>query len=375
MKFIHTADWQIGMKAVHVGAAGPRVRAARLESAKAVIHAAKEHRADFILLAGDNFEHNGVDRVLVQQVADILQGFDGPSYVLPGNHDPLEPGSVWEHPAWERAPNIHILREPLPVEIPGGTLYPCPAKAKHSRADPTAWIASTGGDGIRIGAAHGTVEGIQHEEPDYPIPRDAASRLGLDYLALGHWHSTAFYPGADGTTRMTYSGTHETTKFGERDSGNVLLVEILSQKAVPTLTSLQTGKLRWEKLPEESIREAGDLGRLRAKIEAMEGGTETLLDLTLAGLLAAQERSELVRIRELLEARFLYHRLDDSRLLPIPTDEQWVSSLPPGILRDTAARLRAYADPASQERPPGIRPETAARALLELCALTAEGRR
>ncbi len=25
MKFLHTADWQIGMRAAHVGAAGPRV--------------------------------------------------------------------------------------------------------------------------------------------------------------------------------------------------------------------------------------------------------------------------------------------------------------------------------------------------------------
>jgi len=30
MKFLHTADWQIGMRAAHVGAAGTRVREERL---------------------------------------------------------------------------------------------------------------------------------------------------------------------------------------------------------------------------------------------------------------------------------------------------------------------------------------------------------
>jgi type I restriction enzyme R subunit len=47
------------------------------------------------------YKHNGVDRVLVQKVADILAGFGGMVYVIPGNHDPLVPGSVWEHPAWK----------------------------------------------------------------------------------------------------------------------------------------------------------------------------------------------------------------------------------------------------------------------------------
>jgi DNA repair exonuclease SbcCD nuclease subunit len=51
-------------------------------------------------VAGDTFEDNGVDRVIVQKVADILAGFVGPVYVIPGNHDPLVPGSVRDHPAW-----------------------------------------------------------------------------------------------------------------------------------------------------------------------------------------------------------------------------------------------------------------------------------
>lgn len=371
VRFLHTADWQIGMRAAHVGAAGDHVRRSRLEAAKAVVQIAKEKKADFLVLAGDNFENNGVDRVLVQQVADILVSFGGPCYVLPGNHDPLEPGSVWDHPAWAKASNVHILRESQPLEIPGGTLYPCPAKSKYSRSDPTAWFSASGGSGIRIGIAHGTVEGIQHEELDFPIPRDAATRLSLDYLALGHWHSTATYEGQDGVVRMAYSGTHETTKFGERDSGNALLVEIASPGSPPVLAKLRTGKLRWEQWG-DPIREPGDLTRLREKIESWEGAGETLLDLSLTGLLPAGEVRELHRLREILEARFFYHRMDHARLLPSPTDEQWISTLPAGVLRQTAERLRSYADPAFLDRPPEVSPEIAGRALLELCAISSE---
>ena len=39
MKFLHTADWQIGMKAAHVGEAGARVREERLAAAKRVVEA------------------------------------------------------------------------------------------------------------------------------------------------------------------------------------------------------------------------------------------------------------------------------------------------------------------------------------------------
>ena len=34
MRFLHTADWQIGMKAAHVGAVGGKVRDERLQAAQ-----------------------------------------------------------------------------------------------------------------------------------------------------------------------------------------------------------------------------------------------------------------------------------------------------------------------------------------------------
>ena len=74
MKFLHTADWQIGMRAAHVGEAGVRVRAERLVTARRVIEAARSEGAQFIVLAGDTFEDNGVDRILVQKITDILAG-------------------------------------------------------------------------------------------------------------------------------------------------------------------------------------------------------------------------------------------------------------------------------------------------------------
>ncbi|MDI6772830.1 MAG: DNA repair exonuclease [bacterium] len=378
MKFLHTADWQIGMRAAQVGESAVRVREERLAAARRVVGEARAAGAEFILIAGDVFEDNGVDRILVQKVADILADFAGPVYVIPGNHDPLVPGSVWEHPAWA-AGHVHLLAEEKPVDIPGGALFPCPIRAKYSGKDPTAWIPPREGsaregsarepNGIRIGIAHGTVEGIHQAEPDYPIARNAAERANLDYLALGHWHSNAQYALPDGAVRMAYSGTHEATGFGERDSGNALIVEIAAAGAAPVITPVRTGRLTWTVI-EAELREPGDLSRLRAGIEAMNDTAATLLEVRVSGLLAAGDREELLRLEQILASRFLHGRVDASRLRPFPGDASWTAGLPAGVVRDAAERLQELADAAYQgTRPEGASPEIASRALLELYAL------
>ncbi|NLE37277.1 MAG: DNA repair exonuclease [Pirellulaceae bacterium] len=375
MIFVHTADWQIGMKAAHAGTAAGRIREARFDAARRVVELARQHQADFLVLAGDTFEDNAVDRKLVQRVADTLAAFAGPVYLLPGNHDPLVPGSVWEHPAWAACDRLHILAKAEPIDVPDGRLYPCPLFEKHGSSDPTIAIAAADDQRIAVGVAHGSVEGIPQDRPDFPIARDAAARAGLDYLALGHWHSTAAYDG-----RMAYSGTHETTKFNERDSGNALLVEIDRRGALPRLTTLRTGGLTWLSL-DEPIRAEGDLARVRQEVESIADPEQTLLEIALHGVLHAADRDELSRIDEIAAARSLFHRIDASRLLPAPEDDRWLDDLPDGPIRAAARRLQALANSEATDGTPerasseATSPEVAARALFDLYAIASGGRR
>jgi len=365
MKFLHTADWQIGMKGEFIGHAGKRVRDERLASGRRLVEAANAGGAEFILVAGDLFEDNAVDRSLVVKTADILAHFKGPVYLIPGNHDPLVPGSVWEHPTWRSMKNLTVLTENKPVGIPGGLLFPCPVRDKYSRKDPTAWIQGERTTEIRLGMAHGNVEGLIQADPDHPIARNAATRANLDYLALGHWHSTATYYDENDIVKMAYSGTHETTRFGERDSGNALMVEISLPGAAPKVTPIRTGKLRWVSC-EREIRNAGDLMKFRQELEALTDPEDLLLDLCLKGLLHSEDRQELFHLEDLFASRFLYARMDASGLRPSPEDTNWIEVLPPGILRETASRLQRMAVSAGGDA------ETASRALLELYAISGE---
>ncbi|MBI5723333.1 MAG: DNA repair exonuclease [Planctomycetes bacterium] len=375
MRFIHTADWHIGMLAAHVANVGAarKVRQARLDSAARVVALAGEHRADFILAAGDMFEDNGVDRLLVQKTADILAASAVPVFVIPGNHDPLTSGSVWEHPAWGRAGNIKVIRQAQPVELPGGgVLLPCPLAGLHGKDDPTEWFSRCDAGGIRVGLAHGSIINSNQTDPDFPISPDCPVKNRLDYLALGHYHSAEFYAGSDGATRTAYSGAHETMAFGERNSGNALLVRIDRPGAIPDIEAIRTGCLNWRIIEFRAVHD-GDLPRLLADIEAIDRPKNVLIDLRLSGIMR-QEESRIVRhLGQVLESRFLCARLDVSALKPIADHDAFIRSLPAGAIRQAAERLLEWSNPDfAGQRQPDARSNIAAAALRELLAAAEE---
>jgi DNA repair exonuclease SbcCD nuclease subunit len=191
-------------------------------------------------------------------------------------------------------------------------------------------------------------------EPCYPIPSDAAYRLQLDYLALGHYHSAATYDGGSGVVRMAYSGSHEPTSFGERNSGNVLLVDIDAPGAPPRIDTIPSHVLDWRIL-DRNVRSAGDLAAVAAELAAITDPEHTLVRCALHGD-AALPDDDLERLAETIDSRFLFGEFDTEDLEIDTGGDTWVDDLPAGYLRRTGALLR---ERATQDA-------TAAAALAEL---------
>jgi DNA repair exonuclease SbcCD nuclease subunit len=358
VRFLHTADWQIGMRAAHTGGAAARVREARFETARRLAALARAEGLDFVLLAGDTFEDNAVSLPEVERIAGILSSFPCPVYVLPGNHDPAGPGSVWERPAWKRCSNVRILDRAEPVDAGVAVLFPCPLTARWSGSDPTAWIpAGTHTDRIRIGVAHGTLDSVPAADRAHPIPADAAWLRCLDYLALGDWHSQRIHGDGERGHRMAYSGTPEPTGFGEEASGRALIVEIDAPRAMPCLRSVQTAALLWLQR-EHEILHPGQLAEVRREVETLQG-QNVLLRLKLRGTLAAEEAAVLEEIRQ-LEGQFLFFELEDRELVPV-LDLALHSCADP-VVREALARL----DRQSREGPQTGEARMAALTLLRL---------
>src|SRR5690606_26345992 len=125
----------------------------------------------------------------------------------------------------------------------------------------------------------------------------------------GHWHSYAHFPDNAGVVRMSYSGTHETTQFGETDSGNVWLVVIAQRGAPPQITPIRTGGLVWQTIDRE-VRVLVDLEQLLEEIEGVAAPANTLVNVRLRGLLPTGAEQLLTRLEELTSARFCYGRFD-----------------------------------------------------------------
>ncbi len=339
MRFLQTADWQIGLSLAQLGEKAGEARKRRLDTARSIARLADSEKVDFALIAGDTFEHNGVSEGLIREIASILSSFSCPVYLIPGNHDPAGPGSVWERPYWKDCPNVFVLTEPCPVPVTGATLFPCPARDAEAKRDPTEWIPPRGDDAaVRIGIAHGSVLGNPEIEVSCPIPRNAPELRGLDYLALGHWHSTALYPDSSGAVRMAYSGTHEPSRFGETDSGNVLLVEIPAPGARPRTEARRVASLRWLTM-DYAIGGEADLDRLLAELQRLEDPGNTIVECRLKGILRSGYLDHLDPVEQLLQSRFFFGRLSTEGLLPEPEDFSWTADLPAGYLRRAAERL------------------------------------
>ncbi len=262
-RFLHTADWQLGAHLAFLGDRAAPARRARQDAVGRLVDLALAEDAEFVVVAGDVFDTQDVAEGLVLELFETLSRMgERPVFLLPGNHDPYVPGSVWTRSLWEQAPScVRPLLAPGEVEVsPGVVLFACPVLQKVSRVDPTAWIPrrQPGDDTLRIGLAHGALETLAHVR-NFPIARSRASQSDLDYLALGDWHS----PLAHGE-RTWYPGAHEPCSFRERDSGHALIVD-LERGAPPRVQQHRTATLTWQTL-RARVEDATDVERLRERV-------------------------------------------------------------------------------------------------------------
>ena len=337
-RFLHTSDWQMGMKGSGLGSAAEAVSRARLESLDRLLTLAEEKGVDAVLAAGDLFEKNDVADEIVEAVGAILRRHSAiPIHAIPGNHDLAGPGSVWNRNAVNDMEHFHLHRDFEPVDIAEGVvLHPCPVKSIHGQKDVLADIPDLTGDPrIHVALAHGHLLGqiFDDHEKGVSLPLDPAhvERSGLDFLALGHWHGLRRVAGADGVVRIAYSGTHEQTHWREREAGYVLLVDIEKKAAPPHLEALRTGALTWSR---EAFRFEEDrhVNRLQ---ELLNGRTEDILRLSLEGEIPLDLEADLETCLRNEEARRT-GLLVDRRGLRILTDD---ASLPEGAQLDPALEL------------------------------------
>lgn len=351
VRFIHTADWQLGKPFGRFDdTLSGRLTSERQEVITRIATAARAHLATHVIVAGDVWDNAKPNNTVLRQPIDIMaEQADIIWWLMPGNHDVDGPDSLWDRVEAMAPPNLRILRNADPVKMtPEAWLLPAPWQRIHHGRDLTDWMdsAETPADAIRIGVAHGSIktfgtahEGAQAGESEPIIPPDRAATARLDYLALGDWHARAVI-----NSRTHYPGTPEPDRFKTGARGQVLLVEIDAPGAEPRVTDIPTAAYNWPVIaaPLQVETMAETLDAITCQVTSGRAERFTLAEITLSGETTVQEWTALESFIDDLSGRCAHLDLRGAASVILKVVAEDIEALDAqGSVRQTAESLKA----------------------------------
>jgi DNA repair exonuclease SbcCD nuclease subunit len=383
-KFLHTADWHLGKRFERFGHYETSLTRARLDVLDRVFGIADRYAVDAVLCAGDLFDDPFPKREWWEGVVKKMRNrswADRPVFLLPGNHDPLIPESIWEKFEFRNAlpPWVHIVGTP-PLDargsdLPGDkslctfelrsdvVLFAVPCRSKAGQKDPCQSIPprEQNDHRIRIGLVHGsTFDWGKDWQVNFPIARDSAVERGLDYLAIGDTHGFRYVPPDRLKPPTIYPGAPEATAFDETEPGHVAVV-FVNRNRDTRVQKERVASWTWEVV---QVNTFNDLSRLRDRQDLHNRVLRLELDI----FLPVTEYEAAQRILEELAGTPAAHarvgvlevagpglRLDISNIDAVLEDL-------PDVLRGAVLRLKE-AEAAAEN------PEVPRRALYELYRL------
>src|SRR5260370_14047845 len=167
LRLLHTADWHLGRRFPSFPEEGQKkLSRARMDVVASILDVARRNSVNAILCVGDICDDPDPALDFWEGLAMTFQArgvSHPPVFLIPGNHDPLTPDSVWAqgHPFRTRLPVwVHVVdRDDFTYEIaPNAVLYarPCRSKAGENDLAMALPAREPGDDRLRIGCVHGS---------------------------------------------------------------------------------------------------------------------------------------------------------------------------------------------------------------------------
>lgn len=223
VSIIHCGDIHIGME---LQGAGSKSRARKAEIKKTfldIIALCRQEHTDLLLVAGDLFDGANTVREDMEDILMALSGLDHTRvFIAPGNHDFVNPASVYETCKWPE--NTHIFRGDMEtVIVPKLQLSVSGAgfTSQYVRKSLLSGFKVEEDGLLHIGVLHGELVSRQGTGNYNPLTIADIEASGLDYLALGHIHRTSGILRA-GETSYAYSGSPEGHGFDELGALGIL---------------------------------------------------------------------------------------------------------------------------------------------------------
>ncbi len=349
LKILHTADWHLGRSfPAFAEEDQTKLTRARIEAVEKLLRVAESYAVDAVLCAGDLFDDPVPPDTWWRELLNKFERRNWknrPVFLLPGNHDPLWPNSVWEtgHPFRRSLPAwVHVVdRDDFEFAISEeAVLYAVPCRSKAGADDLALRLPKRqpGDKRIRIGMVHGQTFDIPGHQTNFPIASDAAQRRGLNYLALGDNHGYKELPPR--TCPAVYPGTPEAESHKVKDCGLVAVV-FFSRQGQPTIHKEKVGRWHWQDVRCTSLDELEEIRKQDLQ--------DCVLRLTLAMEVNLCERERVDVIIEELKGTeaahgkvgALVHDVSALELAATPSDfDVYVL---PDVLKSVIARLESQA--------------------------------
>ncbi len=237
---LHLADVHLGARHADMGAAAAKQRDRQLAAFTRAIDEGLKHSVDAALICGDLFDSNAQPRRSVERAVSELKRLTDAGIrvvIIPGTHDVYDSRSIYRAFDLPRLAGLPIGSDLLTVLTPDHPelvikdldliVYGRVFATKRAPRSPLDGFSAGADDRAswKVGMIHGSrqIPGVvDRDEVLFTDAEIAAS--GLDYLALGHWHS--FSSGRCGDTTWAYAGAPEPVAVDQDGAGNACLVRL-----------------------------------------------------------------------------------------------------------------------------------------------------
>lgn len=231
LRLLHIADVHLDRAFAAVGCYGvvaQRRREGLREALRRAGRIAAEQGCQVVTIAGDLYEAERSDLETGRFLADLFAAWAPIRVALaPGNHDPLDPASLYRRTEWP--PNVHLFTErtlrPLPL-ADGLTLWGLAHREPRWGGDPLVCPPVGADGGVHLALFHGAELGSrpQGKSVHGPFRAERIRERGFAAALCGHYHDRRFDP----TTRLLYPGSLEPLGFDEEGNHGPALVEVES---------------------------------------------------------------------------------------------------------------------------------------------------
>ena len=311
VRLLHTADAHLGRQFPSLGEKAGEYRHQLLRTFEKIVDLAVTERVSLLLISGDLFDTNRLYGLTIGRVLASFRKLETSGIrvcIIPGTHDTYSEDSLYR--SLDLPQNVTLFtpeHSQQTFEDLDLTVYGMVSQSGSWGESPFKNLSLAQRSKFHIGMAHCSVKrpGMVDSDAMLLDTKEIADS-GLDYLALGHWHS--FQDFSQGATAACYSGSPEPVDIDQKGAGNVVWIT-LEEKGRVEFQPVRVGTKKCESVmvdvtPLDSIAGIARLVEARAD-------PNLILEVTLSGLSRIDYDLDCREIEDMLREKFFHLRVVD----------------------------------------------------------------